>query len=171
MQESTEAPLTRTRDFAQALLHGEVSGYAVCAKPLRFSQLPESVATTFAELGEMNCYYVFEKQDEAEQRLAQIPSNDALGWIFSVKEVSYLIHLGPNDGPKLDPAGFPFEMKGFVVDKSGTVTEWVHPGRFGWRGPPDETGPPDEAGRPDTESFELSLRARIESLMRRMFGQ
>ena len=56
-------------------------------------------------------------------------------------------------------------MKGFVVDKSGTVTEWVHPGRFGWR------GPPDEVGRPDTESFELSLRARIESLMRRMFGQ
>jgi hypothetical protein len=116
MQESTEAPFTRTRDFAQALLHGEVSGYAVCAKPLRFSQLPESVATTFAELGEMNCYYVFEKQAEAEQRLAQIPSNDALGWIFSVKEVSYLRHLGPNDGPKLDPADFPFEMKGFVVN-------------------------------------------------------
>ena len=93
MQESTEAHLAPTRTFAQALLHGEVSGYAVCAKPLRFSQLPESVATTFAELGEMNCYHVFENQEEAERRLAQIPPNDALGWIFSVKEVSYLIHL------------------------------------------------------------------------------
>jgi hypothetical protein len=166
MQDSLEAPLAPNRDFAQALLHGEASGYAVCAKPREFSRFPDSAVTTFAEISEVNCYYVFEKQEEAEQRLRQIPLDDTLGWVFSVKEVSYLRHVGPNDGPTLDPACFPFEMKGFVVDRSGTVTKWVHPGRFGWRGPPT---PPDQVG--PTEPSELSLRARIASLIRGLIGK
>jgi hypothetical protein len=114
--------------FEQALLRREANGYAVCAKPLRFSKLPDSVVTTFAEIGEENCYYVFEKQDEAERRLAQIHPNDRLGWIFSVIEVSYLCRLRPNDGPKLDPCGFPFKMRGVIVDKSGIITKWGHRG-------------------------------------------
>ena len=123
------------RSFETALLCGEARGYAVCAKPLRFARLPDTVATTFAELGDENCYYVFESEAEANRRLAQIPPEDHLGWDFSVREVLHLASPGQNDGPKLDLQGHPFAMRGFVVETSGTTKEWVHPGRLGWRGP------------------------------------
>ena len=51
-----------TRSFAEALRCGEAKGYAVCAKPLRFARLPDIVATTFAELGDANCYSVYQSE-------------------------------------------------------------------------------------------------------------
>jgi len=134
MKEDIAKPVA-TRRFEEALLCGEAKGYAVCAKPRRFARLPDTVATTFAEIGEDDCYYVFESEAEASKRMAQIPPEDRLGWLFSVREVSYLSSIGENDGPKLDICGYPFAMRGFVVDASGVVTEWLHPGKLGWRGP------------------------------------
>jgi len=129
----------------------------VCAKPLRFSHLPDSVAITFAEIGDVNCYYVFETRDDARRQLAQIPPDDRVGRLFSVIEVAYLRRLKANDGPKLDPCGFPFRMRGFIVDKSGAVTKWGHRGRFGWRGlTAPRSGSSDEAG----SSLTLRLRKR-----------
>jgi hypothetical protein len=138
------------RSFEEALRGGEAKGYAVCAKPLRFARLPDTVAATFAEIGDANCYFVFQKEADATRRLEQIRPEDQLGWIFSVREIAHLAPAGPNDGPKLDLHGHPFEMRGFLVDQSGGVTEWRHPGKLGWRGPtavePDVKNDPPAPG-------------------------
>jgi len=123
------APLS----FEEALLRGEAKGFAVCAKSLRFARLPEVVATTYAEIGGPNCFYVFEAEDEARRRLAEVPSQEQLGWQLSVREISYRPMRDNRDGPKLDLCGHPFAMRGFLVDRSGVCTQWQHPGWLGWR--------------------------------------
>lgn len=142
--------LAPTLSFAEALRRGDTKGYAVCAKPLRFARLPDTVATTFAEIGDANCYFVFQNEADATRRLGQIRPEDQLGWIFSVREIFHLAPAGPNDGPKLDLHGHPFQMRGFLVDQSGGVSEWKHPGKLGWRGPradkPEVKKDPTEPG-------------------------
>ena len=149
MTDGNPAP-TPTRSFEEALLCGEAKGFAVCAKPLRFARLPDTVATTFAEIGDDGCYYIFQSEAEATKRLAQVTPEDRLGWIFSVREAAYFANAGKNDGPKLDFRGHPFQMRGFIVDLSEAVTEWRHPGKLGWRGPTVATAdmPPMRAGEP-----------------------
>ena len=147
-----------TRTFEEAILRGEATGFSVGAKPLRFARLPNSIATAFAEIGDVNCYYVFETRAEARRRLKLIPPASRLGWIFSVRKVSHLRGLEASGGPQLDVRGHPFEMRGFVVDKSGVVSEWIHGGRFGWGGPAEEDKP---ARQP-----KLSLRKRIAARVR-----
>ncbi|HVU47667.1 MAG TPA: hypothetical protein VHD85_16170 [Terracidiphilus sp.] len=151
--------------FEEALLLGETKGYAVCAKPLRFARLPDTVATTLAELGDEGCFHVFQSEAEANKKLAQIPPEDRLGWVFSVREVAYLASVGSNDGPKLDLRGHPFQMQGFVVDSSGNVTPWRHPGRLGWRGP-TAVVPPAESDHP-----EPGLMRKIASWLRRLVSK
>lgn len=133
---NTAAPLPApARSFEEALLRGEAKGYAVCAQALRFARLPDTVATTFAEIGDANCSFVFQNEADATRRPGRIRPEDQLGWIFNVREIIHLAPAGPNDGPKLDLHGHPFQMRGFLVDESGGVTEWKHPGKLGWRGP------------------------------------
>jgi hypothetical protein len=119
--------------FEDALLRGETAGYAVCVKPLRFAAFPEHVVETFAELGETDCYYVFEREADAWRTFDEIAPERRLGGLFQVRRVSYLSELGPGDGPRLDLCGHPFAMRGFIVDGEGAMKEWRHPGRFGWR--------------------------------------
>lgn len=122
------------RSYAWNLRHGLAKGFAVCAKPLRFAQLPDVVVTAYAEIGEPDCCYVFESQAEARRRLDQIPPENRLGWIFSILEVSYQAEKGSADGPTLDVSGHPFAMRIFVVEKSGEIARWEHGGHIGWRG-------------------------------------
>jgi hypothetical protein len=161
----TPATPAATRSFENALLNRETVGYAVCAKPLRFARLPDTVATTYAEIGDENCFYVFERQAEATARMAKIPSDDRLGWLFSIRKVSYLAATGRNDGPKLDPSGHPFAMRGFIVDASGATIEWRHPGKIGWRGPYIDV-PPVKAEQPGP-----GLMQRIGSWLRGLLGR
>jgi hypothetical protein len=154
-----------TRSFEEALLCGEAKGYAVCATPLRFAKLPDTVATTFAEIGEEGCYYVFQREADATKSLAQISPANRLGWVFSVREVSYLASAEKNDGPKLDFHGHPFQMRGFAVDLSGAVTEWPHPGKLGWRGPTVEVSPVS------SDQPAPGLIQRIASWLRRLLSK
>jgi hypothetical protein len=164
MNEDIAKPIG-SRRFEDALLCGEARAYAVCAKPRRFGRLPDTVATTFAEIGEVGCFYVFESEAEANRRMAQIPPEDRLGWLFSVREVSCLSSIGKNDGPKLDICGYPFAMRGYVVDAAGAVTEWCHPGKLGWRGPIGED--PAAISEPPTRS----LIRRMVSWLRQRLGK
>ena len=120
-------------DYARRLREGSAKGYAVCAKPLRFAALPDAVVTTYAEIGDDNCCYCFESEAEARRRLEAIPPDNRLGWVFSVKEVSYRSEKGTWDGPTLDTTGHPFAMRYLVVEQTGTVAEWRHGGTIGWR--------------------------------------
>ena len=131
----TSAPqrVSVTPTFAEALVDGSACGYAVCVKPLRFAALPESLVTTFAEVGGENCYRVFEREEDARRQLARMPVDEVLGLVTSVREIVYLAALGRTDCPRLDAQGLPFAMRGFLVDRTGAITEWRKPGRLGWR--------------------------------------
>jgi hypothetical protein len=125
--------------FEQALLRGEASGYAICAKPLRFAKLSDAIASSFVELDEENRYHVFELEAEAARRLEQIPADERLGRVLSVQKVRYLPDWTSRDAPQFDATGHPFEMRGFVIDQTGAVKEWKHSGRLGWREVPEAT--------------------------------
>jgi hypothetical protein len=125
-------------------LHGSARGYVVCVKPLRFTTLRGNLVTTFAELGGENCYYVFQREEDARRQLERVPQEQLLGLVTSVREVVYLPNVGPADGPRLDPQGLPFAMRGFLVDHSGTISEWRDRGRLGWRDPNTATPFPNE---------------------------
>jgi hypothetical protein len=119
--------------FEGALLRGEVTGFVVCAKPLRFDKLPDAVATSFVEVAGANGYYVFESESDARTLLESISADERLGSTYHVREVQYLPDGGPRDGPRLDPTGHPFQMRGYIVDKAGQRSEWRHSGKLGWR--------------------------------------
>lgn len=151
----SDAPAARS--FAWSLRHGLAKGFAVCAKPLRFAELPEAVATTYAEIGETDCGYVFESEAAAQRRLAAIPPEGRLGWKFSIKEVSYRAEKGARDGPTLDVTGHPFAMRLFVVDKDGGMARWEHGGSIGW-----SDGPPNAAGTvAEAESIFRALQTKF----------
>jgi hypothetical protein len=119
--------------FEEALLNGGACGYAVCLKPLRFAKLPDHIAMSFAEIQQPNRYYVFEVRAEAIRHLEQIPTADQLGATFSVQEVRAIHTPDSRHGPKYDPCGHPFQMRGFIVDRHGTPKEWTHAAKLGWR--------------------------------------
>lgn len=119
--------------FEAGLLRGEASGYAVCVKPLRFAKLPDAIAMTFAEIGEPNCYYVFESEADAAAALQRMPSSAQLGCELTIRTVRYLGEADRRTGPRLDATGHPFEMRGFIVDKNGATKEWAQSGKLGWR--------------------------------------
>jgi hypothetical protein len=119
--------------FEAALLSGDARGYAVCLKPLRFAKLPDHVAMTFAEIRQPNRYYVFEVKADANRYLEQIPAEDRLGATFSVQEVRVIHAPDSRHGPKCDPSGHPFQMRGFIVDQHGATKEWTHEVMLGWR--------------------------------------
>jgi hypothetical protein len=134
--------------FEAALLSGDGSGYAVCVKSARFEKLPDVLATTFAEIDRDNCYYVFELERDARTHLDAIPADEKLGQLYEVREIILLDPPEASDGPRLDPCGYPFAMRGILVDRNGGMAEWRHTGKLGWRNGtlppfplPDETSP------------------------------
>ncbi len=131
--------------FAEALIGGAARGYVICVKPRRFEKLPDNVVETFAEIGADGGFAVFEVEADARRQLEQIPPAMRLGGNFRVKEICWLPHVAPRGGPLLDLGGYPFAMRGYLVDRSGGHTAWPHPpGRLGWKDLPSAVDPSEE---------------------------
>lgn len=154
---SDSVPPVRKGTFEEALLRGETGGYAVCVKPLRFAKLPDVVATSFIEVGEDNCYYVFETKAGAQAQLDRVPPGERLGCEHTIREVRCLPGATSRDGPQFDATGHPFEMRGFIVDQTGNVKEWRHAARLGWR----EGTATTDAGERDPLTLWEKLRGRL----------
>ncbi len=151
------AETARAPSFEERLISGSTQGYVICAKPLRFAQLPDDTVTTFAEIGPEGCYYVFEFEADARRTLEEIPPDDRLGFSHTIKVVARAGAETRCPWPKLDATGHPFATRGVLVDRSGVKTPWQRSTKLDVRDFP-----------PNLETAPLSLRACLKRICKRI---